>query len=244
MTAEHITRRCSGLPLLLSLPLSVLMAATLIGRLPKACTALLLQNRFPPSVARSSSRKKGYPCLLVRTMASSSNESSDKKLNFGPWLISKEHVFHTSSLSAAFVNLRPLVPGHVLVMSLRVVPLLADLSQEEYTDLWLTVRVVQDILKQHYTSCQAFNVAVQDGRDAGQSVPHVHVHILPRKPGDYERNDDIYDDIQNWAPRDDLQAKEKPKLDVPDDADRKDRTTDQMADEAKIYRTLLASNKL
>ena len=33
----------------------------------------------------------------------------------------------------------------------------------------------------------------QDGETAGQSVPHVHVHCLPRKAGDFKRNDDVYD---------------------------------------------------
>ena len=33
-------------------------------------------------------------------------------------------------------------------------------------------------------------IAVHDGRVAGQSVPHVHVHVLPRKAGDFERTDE------------------------------------------------------
>ena len=38
---------------------------------------------------------------------------------------------------------------------------------------------------------------MQDGQDAGQSVPHVHVHVLPRRPGDFHRNDDVYDAIDD-----------------------------------------------
>lgn len=33
---------------------------------------------------------------------------------------------------------------------------------------------------------------VQDGKFAGQTVEHVHCHIMPRKPGDFENNDEIY----------------------------------------------------
>ena len=36
-------------------------------------------------------------------------------------------------------------------------------------------------------------LAIQDGAAAGQTVPHVHVHVLPRRPGDFEPNDEVYD---------------------------------------------------
>ena len=35
----------------------------------------------------------------------------------------------------------------------------------------------------------------QDGPAAGQTVPHVHIHVLPRKPGDFEKNDEVYDEL-------------------------------------------------
>ena len=36
---------------------------------------------------------------------------------------------------------------------------------------------------------------MQDGPDAGQTVEHVHVHLIPRRPGDFKRNDDIYHEV-------------------------------------------------
>lgn len=120
-------------------------------------------------------------------------------------------------------------------MPKRIVAQMKDLTLEEYIHVWTTVRTVQAALSHHYTACLAFNVAVQDGRAAGQSVPHVHVHILPRCEGDFERNDDIYDQLQEWAPREEGKPPVAT-LQVPDDNERRDRTPQEMAEEASLYR--------
>jgi bis(5'-adenosyl)-triphosphatase len=157
---------------------------------------------------------------------------------FGKFVITSDCIFFRSDAnSLAFVNLRPIVPGHVLVIPERVVSRMMDLDEAEYIDLWKTVRTVQSILqKQHEGIMCSFNVAVQDGVAAGQSVPHVHVHILPRTTGDYERNDDIYQDLEEWAPRTEL--RHSIPLNVPDDEERRDRTRQEMAEEAANYRTI------
>lgn len=180
-----------------------------------------------------------YITALIPKLAASMTVV-DSSMRFGRFNIPSSHIFYKGKTSAAFVNLRPIVPGHVLVISDRVVPTMEELNDEEYVDMWRSVRIVQKMLKQHYQGTTAFNVAVQDGQAAGQSVPHVHVHILPRSGGDYERNDDVYEDLEAWAPRAD-QSKPKTSIDVPDDADRKDRTTEQMAEEASVYRKILES---
>lgn len=41
-----------------------------------------------------------------------------------------------------------------------------------------------------------FFLEPKDGPQAGQSVPHVHIHILPRKVGDFEKKDDINDAVR------------------------------------------------
>ena len=35
-------------------------------------------------------------------------------------------------------------------------------------------------------------LVIQDGRDAGQSIDHVHLHIMPRRPGDFKVNDEVW----------------------------------------------------
>eukprot|EP00117_Sycon_ciliatum_P008219 scpid102986/ scgid2074/ Bis(5&apos; AP3A hydrolase; Diadenosine 5&apos; Dinucleosidetriphosphatase; Fragile histidine triad protein len=83
----------------------------------------------------------------------------------------------------------------VLVSPRRVAPRFCDLTAEEVSDLFLTSQRVARVVEKEYNGT-SLTVSVQDGPDAGQSVPHVHVHILPRKAGDFKRNDDIYTELE------------------------------------------------
>ena len=103
------------------------------------------------------------------------------RVRFGPIELAPSQVFAVSpsGRSLATVNLKPLLPGHVLVIPARCVPRTEELTDEELGDLWRTARAVQ-LVVQRCVGADAATIGVQDGRDAGQSVPHVHVHILPR----------------------------------------------------------------
>ncbi|XP_037429850.1 bifunctional bis(5'-adenosyl)-triphosphatase/adenylylsulfatase FHIT-like [Triticum dicoccoides] len=152
---------------------------------------------------------------------------------FGPYKIDAREVFHATPLSYAMVNLRPLLPGHVLVCPKRVVKRFADLSSDETSDLWVTAKGVGAKLEQ-YHKASSITFAIQDGPQAGQTVAHVHIHVIPRKKGDLEKNDEIYDAI-------DVKVKEKEmkeKLDL--DVERKDRSMEEMAHEATEYLALFS----
>lgn len=100
-----------------------------------------------------------------------------------------------------------------------------DLTADETRDLWLTAQTVGTQLESyHKASSLAF--AIQDGPQAGQTVPHVHIHIVPRKAASSEENDGNKD------------VKEKQKLDL--DIQMKNRTMEEMAQEADEYRSLLS----
>ncbi|KAL2138329.1 hypothetical protein VTI28DRAFT_6977 [Corynascus sepedonium] len=130
-----------------------------------------------------------------------------KPIYFGPFEVTNQ-VFLTTAHSFALVNLKPLLPGHVLVCPLVPHRRLTDLSPVEVTDLFTAVQRVQRMLARHYflpfaprssssssslTSSQSppmgeehggsFNIALQDGPEAGQTVAHVHVHVIPRIRG-------------------------------------------------------------
>ncbi|PGH03709.1 hypothetical protein AJ79_07291 [Helicocarpus griseus UAMH5409] len=115
---------------------------------------------------------------------------SKSPIYFGSFL-----VFHLTPLSFALVNIKPLLPGHVLVCPLRPARRLADLTIPETTDLFLTIRRVSRMIQRVYHGT-SLNIAIQDGPEAGQTVPHLHAHIIPRRKGDMDRrggNDAIYE---------------------------------------------------
>jgi diadenosine tetraphosphate (Ap4A) HIT family hydrolase len=116
-------------------------------------------------------------------------------LRFGPHVLHVGQVFFSSKLSLAFSNIAPVLPGHVLVIPRRLTPRFAELSSVEILDLWTTAQHVGKSLERHFKA-DALTFAIQDGASAGQSVPHVHIHILPRKPRDVGEDDsEIYDRI-------------------------------------------------
>jgi bis(5'-adenosyl)-triphosphatase len=80
----------------------------------------------------------------------------------------------------------------VLFVPRRVVPRFVQLTPAEVADLWGLAQRCGHALEAHF-GASAVTFAIQDGAAAGQTVPHVHIHLLPRTGGDFERNDEIYD---------------------------------------------------
>ncbi|XP_076274075.1 ntrilase and fragile histidine triad fusion protein NitFhit [Rhynchophorus ferrugineus] len=129
-----------------------------------------------------------YNLNLIRT-AEPIDDS--KNYPFSDKVVPGKTVFYASKYCYAFTNIRCVVPGHVLVSTLRVAKRLKDLGEEEIADLFATaIKVCKTIETVH--DAQSTTLCVQDGPFAGQTVPHVHVHILPRKKGDFANNDDVY----------------------------------------------------
>jgi len=130
---------------------------------------------------------------------------------FGQFRPKISQIFFRSKLCFGLVNLKPVVPGHVLVIPQRHVIRFNDLLQEEIADLFLSVQLINTKLQGHYKATSS-TIAIQDGPEAGMTVEHVHVHIMPRRHGDFEKNDEIYKQIER---------------------DRQARSDGEMAEEAK-----------
>ena len=83
----------------------------------------------------------------------------------------------------AFLDIFPRRPGHTFVIPNRPAQRLSELDANELGQLMLGVKEVQHRLSQHFDTAD-FTVCVHDGPLAGQEVPHVHVHVLPRTTDD------------------------------------------------------------
>ena len=77
----------------------------------------------------------------------------------------------------------PVTEGHTLVIPRRHVTTLFQLSPAEQANIWLFVSRVRDFLAAKL-NVESFNVGVNDGKLAGQTVPHAHIHVIPRREGD------------------------------------------------------------
>lgn len=86
-------------------------------------------------------------------------------------------------LAAAFPDGFPVADGHTLVVPRRHCADIFDLSEREYATVWRLVREVRDHLQARLAP-DGFNVGVNAGPAAGQTVSHAHVHLIPRRDGD------------------------------------------------------------
>lgn len=88
-----------------------------------------------------------------------------------------------NDLAWAFPTNIPIVPGHVLIAPIRCVAKLEDLTNEEKAAIFDLQTKLKAALVELF-GAEGFNIAWNEGKLAGQSVPHFHLHVLPRKEGD------------------------------------------------------------
>jgi diadenosine tetraphosphate (Ap4A) HIT family hydrolase len=88
-----------------------------------------------------------------------------------------------SRLSVAFFDGYPVSKGHALVVPRRHVVTIWDLDEDEYADAFALAREVKNILYRQFKP-DGFNIGVNSGEAAGQSVWHAHIHVIPRYTAD------------------------------------------------------------
>jgi len=83
--------------------------------------------------------------------------------------------------SLAFLDAFPLTKGHALVIPKKHYTKIQEMSKEDNSDLFEVVRILTGKMERLGPSSL---IAIHNGKESGQEVPHVHVHIIPRNTDD------------------------------------------------------------
>lgn len=100
----------------------------------------------------------------------------------------------------AFYNIAPVLPGHSLVIPRTHYHSLLELPDDKLGEMMIFARKVTKVLTSVFKST-GFDWTIQDGETAGQTVPHLHLHIIPRKANDIPEGEEWYSKI----PRNEIQ---------------------------------------
>lgn len=82
------------------------------------------------------------------------------------------------------MDIQPVNPGHVLVIPKYHALRLAEVDEVTGGELFSVAMRVVEGLKRSGLKCEGVNLHLADGEAAGQEVPHVHLHVIPRFRGD------------------------------------------------------------
>lgn len=93
------------------------------------------------------------------------------------------YILYEDDSHMAFLDRYPVVPGHALIIPKTHHSTIVEMGPERAGRLFSLVPLLAPAIL-HATGTAAFNVGQNNGEAAKQVVPHVHVHIIPRRPGD------------------------------------------------------------
>ncbi len=97
----------------------------------------------------------------------------------------KDQIVCETELSISILDRYPVSEGHTLVIPKRHVKSYFDLTQDEVVDLWYMVNDVKEAFNYMYEP-DGYNIGINIGEAAGQTIPHCHIHVIPRYNGDIE----------------------------------------------------------
>jgi diadenosine tetraphosphate (Ap4A) HIT family hydrolase len=92
----------------------------------------------------------------------------------------------SNTLAYAIPDGNPVTPLHTLIIPKRHVESFFDLHGAEINAIFALLNEMKSVIQHQDGTVAGFNIGVNDGEAAGQSVPHAHVHLIPRRRGDVE----------------------------------------------------------
>jgi histidine triad (HIT) family protein len=102
---------------------------------------------------------------------------------------------YRDELVSVFLDVEGVNPGHCLVVPNEEATCLAELNPETGKHLFAVAHRIANSYRAGAIECEGVNLWISDGEVAGQEVPHVHLHVVPRLRGDSLR---ISYDAELW----------------------------------------------
>jgi histidine triad (HIT) family protein len=96
--------------------------------------------------------------------------------------IPSEKVYEDDAVFA-FLDVFPTSEGHTLVAPKKHFNRFTDMDAESVASLFEAARKITAAIEKAF-SAEGSNIGINDGEVAGQEIPHVHVHVIPRRKGD------------------------------------------------------------
>lgn len=97
--------------------------------------------------------------------------------------LSPSRMLARSPTAVAFRDAYPISPGHTLIVPLRHVGSFFALRSDEQSEILALLNQTKRQLDEEFHP-DAYNIGVNDGVAAGQTIAHVHIHLIPRYGGD------------------------------------------------------------
>ena len=98
----------------------------------------------------------------------------------------KQKIIYSSESMFVVRDSYPVTKLHTLIIPHRHVSNFFDLNDKELNDLSKILKKEKQSLLNLDKEISAFNIGVNAGKDAGQSIMHCHIHLIPRRKGDIE----------------------------------------------------------
>ncbi len=111
----------------------------------------------------------------------------------------------------AIYNIAPALPGHSLVIPKRHITSIMELSPSELQSMMVLAQKTAQLLGKIFNT-EAFNWSVQQHPDAGGTLEHLHMHVLPRHSGDLPNPGDWYPLIHPKNPEEHIESSLRPRI--------------------------------
>lgn len=98
-----------------------------------------------------------------------------------------KEIIAENNLAFAICDKFPVNKGHALIIPKRHFSDFFEATQEEITAIYSLLSKVKSIIDKEYNP-QGYNVGINVGEHAGQTIMHLHVHLIPRYEGDIENS--------------------------------------------------------